>query len=329
MKMKEKILKILSALLILPSVFIFFCGFSVVGSGKIKNSGKGSVKLEIQTQKEEASFKASLKERLKGYNVTSGDGDMLVLQDVKKNENGYEVLIDFRRIDKIKVKGGFYWQSFSSSVAEGSEFRALYEKWNKGNISCTVSAYYDGYLGRIDVPRSSLLKISPFYKDGTEMPIEQLLEKGERADKNETVFLFSLFDMENVEKATVSLPGKIEYYGGPGVKVTGKNTVEIDTVKVRTNILKNKVITDENGIEKIEPEVSVEDAGALIGYVIFDKDVSPFTVAAISVGIAAVIGFGVFVYKRVYISGKNILNEKKAVECKNEVAEEENGKNFG
>lgn len=325
MKLLKKLTKSFSLFLILSVMSALFCGFTASGSTEIGHNGKGTMTLTVESSLPETEFRETLGARIRDYNVLSGDSDMLVVKSVRAGEGGYTVAVAFRRIDKIKLNGDFYWQSFSSSVAEGSEFRSLLEKLAGGNISCTVSAYYDGYLGQITVPRSSELTVAPFDAAGNELGLERLFGAGSGAPDRSTMFLFRIFDVKNVTKVTVTLPGKIVYCGGSGVKIISGDTAELTPEIVRASVLKNKVITDENGTEKIEPEISVEDVTAFLGYIVFEKSMSPFAAGVIVAAVVIVVGLCVAVYVGFYRSGKRILRAEEASAKEGEGDGKDNG----
>ncbi len=298
-------------------IFVGFSGFSMTAKATIHQNGKGSAVLNVVSEKTEKEFKKDLKEKLDGFNIISGDNDMLQLKSLKKTSDGFSVEISFRRIDKIKVMGDFKFAKFSSYVSEGSMTLAELDKWYKGNISGTVSAYYDGQLGKINVPRSSNnIKVKPYTVSGKELTYEQFVEVGEKADRNDTIFSFRLFDIGNVVKARVSFPGKITHYGGENVTVIGDDTIEVTPTLVDATVTKNKIETVD-GVDKIVPEVIVGDIGCMVGYVVFEKSLSPLMIGLIVVVSALIIGLITFVIVHMIKKGKRILREREEKPSKN------------
>lgn len=298
------------ALLMVPLLITAGYGFSVEGAASIGYNGKGSAVLTFESELTAEEFEDELQEKLKGFNIVSGDDDMLVAKSVEPTETGYEVSVAFRRLDKIKLNGDFYLEPWSEFVTEGSESLELLEKLNRGNLSCTVSAHFDGVLGQITIPRTTADGISP--KDvsgGAAIPLETFAQQGREAASDTKLLLFRLFGLEGVTRAQVTVPGRIRAYGG-NVTVLSENTFEVVPGEVNATVLRNKLVVDENGTEKFEAEVTNEAVSMLVGYIVFDQDVDPAVYWLIGIAAAVVAGLCVAVYVYFRRAGLKILQSE-------------------
>ncbi len=303
----------LISLMMVPLLVMVGYGFSVQGTAAIGYNGKGSATLTFESEVSLVEFKEELAEKLKGFNVVSGDDDMLVAKEVEQTEGGYEVTVSFRRLDKIKLNGDFYLESWSEFVAEGSESLALLEKLDRGNLSCTVSAHYDGILGQITVPRTAVESISPKQAAGEATELEAFVAEGQTSEKNAKMLLFRLFDLDGVTRAEVTVPGKIRYCGGD-VNILSENTFEVEPGKINATVLRNKVVVDENGTEKFEAEVTNEDVSMLVAYIVYDQYTNPAVYWLIGIAAAIVAGMFVTIYMYFRRTGQKILKREALIE---------------
>ncbi len=297
------------ALMMVPVLLAVGYGFSAEGSAAIGYNGKGSAVLTFESELAPAEFREELDEALYGFNVVSGDDDMLTAEAVEQTQTGYEVTVRFRRLDKIKLNGDFYLERWSEYVAEGSESLALLEKLDRGNLSCTVSAHFDGVLGQITVPRSTTERISPYTAAGEATELEAFVAEGRASAGNAKMLLFRLFGLEGLTRAEVTVPGQIRAYGG-NVNLLSGNTFEVFPGEVNATVLRNKLVVDENGTEKFEAEVTNEAVSMLVGYIVFDQDVDPAVYWLIGIAAAVVVGLCVAVYVYFRRAGLKILQSE-------------------
>ncbi len=296
-------------LLCVALAFVFGCGFSVETSATVYHNGKGSALLTIESELAPDAFEQSLSEYLQGFNIVSGDDDMLVAESIVQVDDGYEVRIAFRRLDKIKVNGDFYLQPWAEFVQDGSESLALLEKLDRGNLSCTVSAHYDGILGQITIPRSEDAPISPFNGAGEEIPLQAFVEEGAASSESSKILLFRLFDLDGVTRMRITVPGKLRAAGG-NIRLIADDTFEVTPDQIGATVLRNKIVVDENGTQRIEPEVTSEEIPAMVGYVVFDESVNPAVYWTIGIAAAIVLGLCVAVYIHFRRAGMKILKEQ-------------------
>ena len=128
------------------------------------------------------------------------------------------------------------------------------------------------------------------------------------------VLLWQNCDTLGITNIRVTFPGTIAYYGGENVRVIDESTVEITPVSLVAKVTKNDVNT-------LKPIITTENINVFLGYVIFDKSVSPFMITIIVLGstiVLGLIGVGcIFLHKR----GKRILMLKESID-ENEKDEE-------
>lgn len=274
--MKKKV--ILYICLLALACIVFFCGsgFTVEADATLKHNGKGSAVLTIESDTPQEAFEQELADRLYGYSQTSGDSDMLALKSLRAVEDGYEAEISFRRIDKIKVRGEFELKSLSEYLSlynEDAEDYVLQKlvKWSTGNLAGTVNGFHDGDYSTINVSRADRdLKIQPRTAAGEDVALADFISQGKSAKNNATIFTFYCFDLGAVTHARMTFPGKISYVAGENIRLIDESTVEVTPSTQDISVMRSDgSLTD------------VADAGAFVGYVVFDKSMSPLAVGLI------------------------------------------------
>lgn len=103
----KKLFKYLAASVFAALIFVCFSGFTLTGSAKIRYSGKGTAAFSVISDAAEQEFRQAAQDYVDGFTVRSGESDMITLEDVKKTENGYNVEVSFRRLDKVKAMANF------------------------------------------------------------------------------------------------------------------------------------------------------------------------------------------------------------------------------
>lgn len=303
--MVRKLIRTLTIGVTLALIVLPLCAFTIKGEANFNYSLKGTASVSIKSAESEADFRVKLIKWIDGGNMVSGDSDMLQLDSLTKTDTGYNVSITFRRIDKIRAQSEFELKNFKDYAAEGSSTREYIEKLNNGNISCSMAVAYDGELGKVTIPRSSVLKVEPHGISGEKVPLQTLFNSS-AADKKTDILTFKVLDIGEVEKITVTLPGKIKFYGGESVKIVDENTLELEPKSVSASVLKSKTIIVD-GVEIIEPTVEIKDIGTFIGYVVLDRGMSPLTKGLLIA--AGVVIAGLLIFWVIYIRhiGKRVL----------------------
>lgn len=293
----KKLFKYLAASVFAALIFVCFSGFTLTGSAKIRYSGKGTAAFSVISDATEQEFRQAAQDYVDGFTVRSGESDMITLEDVTKTENGYNVEVSFRRLDKVKAMGEFFLQKTSSFVPETSETGEMIRNWEAGMFAVTETIYYKSVAKSVDIDVTTVADGLRLYTaGGKEIAVDELDAYAAGAGDKSTAAAFCLLDVGCVESVTVSFPADIAYYAGGDMRLVNKNTVEMRPVFIEAEITS----TEGNMI----PET--KDVGTIFGYVIYEKGLSPAAICGIVA--ACVILGGLLAAFFVYLVklGKNV-----------------------
>lgn len=293
----KKLFKYLAASVFAALIFVCFSGFTLTGSAKIRYSGKGTAAFSVISDAAEQEFRQAVQDYVDGFTVRSGESDMITLEDVTKTENGYNVEVSFRRLDKVKAMGEFFLQKTSSFVPETSETGEMIRNWEAGMFAVTETIYYKSVAKSVDIDVTTVADGLRLYTaGGKEIAVDELDAYATGAGDKSTAAAFCLLDVGCVESVTVSFPADIAYYAGGDMRLVNKNTVEMRPVFIEAEITS----TEGNMI----PET--KDIGTIFGYVIYEKGLSPAAICGIVA--ACVILGGLLAAFFVYLVklGKNV-----------------------
>lgn len=293
----KKLFKYLAASVFAALIFVCFSGFTLTGSAKIRYSGKGTAAFSVVSDAAEQEFRQAAQDYVDGFTVRSGESDMITLEDVTKTENGYNVEVSFRRLDKVKAMGEFFLQKTSSFVPETSETGEMIRNWEAGMFAVTETIYYKSVAKSVDIDVTTVADGLRLYTaGGKEIAVDELDAYAAGAGDKSTAAAFCLLDVGCVESVTVSFPADIAYYAGGDMRLVNKNTVEMRPVFIEAEITS----TEGNMI----PET--KDIGTIFGYVIYEKGMSPAAICGIVA--ACVILGGLLAAFFVYLVklGKNV-----------------------
>lgn len=268
----KKLFKYLAASVFAALIFVCFSGFTLTGSAKIRYSGKGTAAFSVISDAAEQEFRQAAQDYVDGFTVRSGESDMITLEDVTKTENGYNVEVSFRRLDKVKAMGEFFLQKTSSFVPETSETGEMIRNWEAGMFAVTETIYYKSVAKSVDIDVTTVADGLRLYTaGGKEISVDELDAYAAGAGDKSTAAAFCLLDVGCVESVTVSFPADIAYYAGGDMRLVNKNTVEMRPVFIEAEITS----TEGNMI----PET--KDIGTIFGYVIYEKGLSPAAICGI------------------------------------------------
>lgn len=268
----KKLFKYLAASVFAALIFVCFSGFTLTGSAKIRYSGKGTAAFSVVSDAAEQEFRQAAQDYVDGFTVRSGESDMITLEDVTKTENGYNVEVSFRRLDKVKAMGEFFLQKTSSFVPETSETGEMIRNWEAGMFAVTETIYYKSVAKSVDIDVTTVADGLRLYTaGGKEISVDELDAYAAGAGDKSTAAAFCLLDVGCVESVTVSFPADIAYYAGGDMRLVNKNTVEMRPVFIEAEITS----TEGNMI----PET--KDIGTIFGYVIYEKGMSPAAICGI------------------------------------------------
>lgn len=311
-----KLKKLMSYILLVICIPIFclpLCGFTANGQVNIKHNGKGDATFFVESTLEEDAFKKKMETVVQDFNVASGSNDMVNLKDVEMKDGLYEVSVSFRRIDKVHPRGNFYLYKAETLKAKQSEELDQLQRWERGDINCKSYVFYNQLRGLVQIkkPRENgpTVMVKPNSAAGELLSVKNFTESV--SEKND-VLVFQLLDTLGIQKVQVSLPGTITYYSS-GIKVINESTFEMTPITVEAEVTRNDV-------ESLEPIVTTENIQVFVGYVAFQKSISPFAIIMIVIASAAAVGLLVFILAYFYQRGKR-LQEKE-----DEAKEIENGR---
>lgn len=316
--------KRLFTVLIVCVIFFSCCGFSLDIEGTLKSNGKGSAVLTFESDKPLEEFKAELDKKISGYNVVSaantqaGGNNMLVVRSVEETAEGYRVEIAFRRIDKIAVNGRFEYKKLSSYLKdyivnpdpEGQDptetdavnYRSqTLVKWAKGDLTGISVDGLDKLLLFKDKTELEL-KAVPKTVSGETMEIDDFIEEGKKAGNRETILTFFILGIENVTSVQMTFPGKITAYAGENITIIGDNTVRLVPSMKKAQV-KETGDTASVGYEK---------TGTLVGYIVYEKNISPVVIIGTVFLILLIVGLLVWGYIFLVRKGKDIQAAGKA-----------------
>ena len=286
--MKIKLLKIFSVLFFVIVSSLCLGGSTVTGGINFSYDMKSDVAVNIKSDLSYEEVKTSVENYIVGYNLISGDDDVIVLKNIEKKAKEYVVSVKLRRIDKVKGPGDFDFAALSDFFSEGSERRRLIESWANGSWRYSSSVWFGNDRGSVDISREHEGKdeVLPRNEKGETIAFEKFAQEGEKSGGDTDLFLFRLvatdLTMGDISSITMSVPGKIRYYAGNGISVENGKIVVKPTV-IKGDILKK----DESG-----EITAIKDADIKImyGYVAFDRGPSPVAMAAMIVAGAALTG---------------------------------------
>ncbi|MFR1983847.1 MAG: hypothetical protein ACLS4Z_09175 [Christensenellaceae bacterium] len=305
--MKIKLLKIFSVLFFVIVSSLCLGGSTVTGGINFSYDMKSDVAVNIKSDLSYEEVKTSVENYIVGYNLISGDDDVIVLKNIEKKAEEYVVSVKLRRIDKVKGPGDFDFAALSDFFSEGSERRRLIESWANGSWRYSSSVWFGNDRGSVDISREHEGKdeVLPRNEKGETIAFEKFAQEGEKSGGDTDLFLFRLvatdLTMGDISSITMSVPGKIRYYAGNGISVENGKIVVKPTV-IKGDILKK----DESG-----EITAIKDADIKImyGYVAFDRGTSPVAMAAMIVAGVALTGALFFV--RLFSKKENDASSRK------------------
>lgn len=321
--MRQKNQKLKFVFVLICAVICVFCFSGSAANGSI-NFGydmKSNVEIKIDSDLSLEQIKASVTAYADGYNLLSGDDDIVTIKNIESTVGGYIITAKLRRIDKVKGMGDFDFSSLSDFFAEGSESSRLVQSWANGSWRYSSSVWFGDNRGNVDITREHEGKTQVLPKDagGKVLSYESFAEKIENEHPDSDVFLFRMvatqFTLGNITSITLGLPGEILYYAGNGITITDGKIVLTPTV-IKGDLLK----TEENGDITT---VKNTDIKVMYGYVVFNRGMAPATVAAIISGCVVTIGALIALYIYLVKVGKKYKLKKTAeahvngVSCEN------------
>ena len=305
----------------LPILCLPLCGFTADGEVSIKHSGKGEATFFIDSDLEKDAFQQKIEAVVQDLNDASisndGSNDIVKLKGIEEENGLYEVNVSFRRIDKVDPRGIVYLYKAESLKVEQSEEWKRLERWERGDINCTSTIFYNQLPGLVQIKKTReggpKLVIKPKSAAGETLSVKNFAEQISEKDQ---ILSFQLLDTLGVEKIQISLPGKITYCGD-NVTIIDKSTFEIKPTTVPAQVTRNST-------DSYESIVTNEEIQIFVGYVAFQKSISPFTITVLTIVGLMVVGLVAYSLYYFYQRGKKVqaLEEaKKELENERECTE--------
>ena len=312
----------LLTVLLLSAIMVFtLCGFSMNMEAVLKRNGKGSAVLTFESDKPLEEFKTELERKISDYNGVSaantqtGGENMLVVKSVEEISDGYSVMVDFRRIDKLAVNSRFEYESLSDYLenylteknSDGTEIsdedainyrKQTLVKWNRGDLTGIMVDGLDRLIQFTDKKDSSL-KVIPKDSSGNEIAIDDFIAEGKKAGGREKILTFFMLGMDELKSIQIGFPGKVTYYAGENITL-----VEDDTIQITPSTKQAQVRTSGD-----ETDILNEDVSCFVGYIVYEQSISPVQIAAILIGGLALIGAAVWCYLKLFKDNKQGLKK--------------------
>lgn len=325
--LKNKKLKIFFALICTLLCAFCFSGSSANGSVNFGYDMKSSVEIKINSELSLDQIKASVESYADGYNLLSGDDDIVTVKNIQPTDGGYIITVKLRRIDKVKGMGDFDFAALSDFLAEGSERSRLIESWANGSWRYSSSVWFGDNRGNVDITREHKGKneVLPKNANGEILSFENFTATAQNEYPDSDVFLFRMvatqFTLGDITSITLSLPGEVLYYAGNDIAITNGKIVLTPTV-IKGDILKR----DANG--EITT-VKNTDIKVMYGYVVLNRGMSPVALAAIIAGGVLIVGGLIALYIYFVRAGKKYKLQKAAEARFNGVSGENSNNNGG
>lgn len=265
---------------------VFSAGISANAAGEtaysnataaLSREGKLSLSVTVDKDaldsylKEADEFEAYVRSIVKSVNSSSKDSDMVTLKSIDDKGSCYIVKVKTRRINgNMKGMGDFAWEKMSKYTAPESDTYTRLALMYNGNLKCTLAKPYGPLIGSVEI-ESGTAKNEVYIRPveagtGRELTVEEFSEAGAKASDDTYLTMFRLPDMKSIRKITVDLPGKVKYISSECVKAVDKDTIEITPVTLKTNVIRQEYVLDENGNR------TYDEAGVSITRNVIEKD---------------------------------------------------------
>lgn len=246
------------------------------------------------------------------HSVSSGyvlSNETIVVNDVTESETAYSVNVKTCRIDKINGLGEIVYGTGSSFYKNNQDSAKRLFGYYYGNYSETFTSYgLDGNKKIVEFApdfepfdeNASLTVSAVGKKDGKIVGEKEFTDYLSGTD--DKIIAIKLIDLKLVEKITLTVDGKINFYSSRGVKVIGDNKVEIAPVNYA---VKKTVVYDD---DSLTPDiVDKADCDCVFAYIVYSENVSPIVwiLAGIAVLLPAVLIFLTIKFRWISKFGKS------------------------
>ena len=225
-------------------------GFTIAGQADIRHSGKGSLTLTVESALPESEFVETAAAFVREYNIIGGDPTLLELARISKTDGGYDVRIDFRRIDKIKGMGDFALATLAEYTEEESQTVTQLRKWDRGSYDCTMPIVLDGQSCQVRIARDTDTDYKAGLRTASGDPtdLEEFIAEGQKADDKHKLLSVRLLGLEGVTSITATVPGTIEYVAGDSITLVDEHTIRLVPAKIPATVSRTVTVSDGSGV---------------------------------------------------------------------------------
>ncbi len=253
--------KIVLLLLIFTAAIFLFTGCANLDVS-FDNEGGGSAVLTISKESgtTEEDIRKQLNEVFDGVKMLSQNREVLILDSLEENEDGFRVEISFKRIRYIEGIGQYNFMPFSDFLQELNK-TALISNWEKGKYKNIQN--YNEYIYNFNNLADESRAFSPMTADGTPMAAEEFTAETSAyaQDSRAMIFTYYVVGFEGLESITFRFNGEIRVVGGKNVELIGNDAVKVKPIQSEVNVTE----IGEDG----EPVAVSRNVDCFTGYVYF------------------------------------------------------------
>ena len=253
--------KIVLLLLIFTAAIFLFTGCANLDVS-FDNEGGGSAVLTISKESgtTEEDIRKQLNEVFDGVKMLSQNREVLILDSLEENEDGFRVEISFKRIRYIEGIGQYNFMPFSDFLQELNK-TALISNWEKGKYKNIQN--YNEYIYNFNNLADESRAFSPMTADGTPMAAEEFTAETSAyaQDSRAMIFTYYIVGFEGLESITFRFNGEIRVVGGKNVELIGNDAVKVKPIQSEVNVTE----IGEDG----EPVAVSRNVDCFTGYVYF------------------------------------------------------------
>lgn len=281
--------KLLLILLVLAAAIFLFTGCANLDVSFDKE-GAGSAVLTISKESgaTEESIRAQLNEVFEGVKIQSQNREVLTLDSLKENEDGFVAEISFKRIRYIEGIGEYNFMAYSDFLKELNK-TTLISNWERGKYKNIQN--YNQYIYNFNNLADDSRAFSPVTADGVAMTAEEFTAETSAyaLEERGMIFTYYIVDFAGLESITFHFDGEIQVVGGKNVELIGKDTVKVKPIQSDVNVTE----IGEDG----DPVAVNRSVDCYTGYVYFIQNYD-FTwvicLVVIVAALGALIGVGIW-----------------------------------
>ncbi len=228
----------------------------------------------------------------KGVHDVSADKNRVSISNLSEIDGGYSATVKLKDLTLTKGEGEYVFKDRASFFSDFNNKSSLL-LMERGKTNSLRK--WDSTIITPDSSGASVLAFASRSAEGGEIAAEELEM---RTQEREFIFMFENYFAGVVEKITLKFPGIIKFYGGQGVELVGKDTLEIKPVALTASVTRAV-----NG----EYVTQTENVSGMLGFVLFEMHKSYLwvivgSIAAAGIGIVIFIGIKRKWFKKMHAS---------------------------